>query len=538
MVLSTPQSPNNRVPPKVESASPKINLGAAGDSGATVNAKYGALNPGTLQQYLQMGKSLYPEAPEKDPWLTAFQFFTNMAAEASKPGATAIGAAGTAGATTVNTLLEERKQKRAEALGAAQMGVTLASAFKPATGITVKKGENVTFMSEKDAQKKYPTNVYGTSFWKNFVPYDADGTTVNTSLFGDIFINPAGQTMVVSRLYGGGILRGPDTTIVPGAKPAAIDVGESQDSLIYRTKANATKYLIDKGLPADSPGFASLVNRMVPKKGYDALLGSPVVSGDSYQGISFVVKGTKIIGANIGPMKGAEEPRALAWAKKSLAELAKNDNYIDQTFNVLPQVNRGLEILLSERTITGKWQEFTLPFRAALVDAFKLDKRDITNQQLLKSISNVLAPKMRPEGSGSTSDMEFDAFREAILALGNTTLANYLSMYTFKRVAENSRNASVVKATAIADGGGPTEVKKILEDMDTGIYSRFSDDPELTTAENDARFTEFLNTRKRGEVIYNYDKTTGGKLIDVDSQGSTMPDFIVSNGKGSYILFR
>ena len=96
-----------------------LNLGAAGTNINNLS-NYGALAK-------QLGQQLYPQRVEdpKDKWLTAFQFFSNMAAAASKPGATAIGAFGEAGATTVKTLLEQRKQKRAEDLAATQMGATL-----------------------------------------------------------------------------------------------------------------------------------------------------------------------------------------------------------------------------------------------------------------------------------------------------------------------------------------------------------------------------------------------------------------------------
>ena len=479
-----------------------------------------------------------PAREKRDPWLTAFEFFVNMAAESSKPGATAIGAAGTAGQQVMKTLAEDRRLERAEDLAATKMGITLASALKPKTGITVKKGENVKFMSVKDAQAEYPVQIYGSSFWQNFVPYLPDGK-VDATRFGDILINNAGQTMQVNRLYRGGDFSGGETTIVPGAKASAIDVGDSQDSLIYRTKDDAEKWLINKGLSKNSPGFDNIVKRMVPKKGFEDLLGKSVVVGDAYQGITFITKGGSITGANIGPLKGAAEPRAKVWAYKTLKELAKNNEYIEQTFNVLPQVDRGLAILLSEKTITGKWQEFLLPYKAFLAGAFKTEiGPGMTNLQLIQSISNVLAPKMRPKGSGSTSDMEFKAYRQAISDIGNTTLANYLTMYTFKRVAENSRDASAAKEIAISDGAGPKEVNEILEKQDKGIYARFSDNKDLSDDKNDARFKQFLNSRKRGEVIYNYDKTTGGKLIGKDSAGNTMPDFFVSDGKGSYILFR
>ena len=74
----------------VDNVTNKLKLGAAGTGDPDPNL-------GALRSYLSLGQSLMPAREKPDPWLTAFQFFTNMAAEASKPGATAIGAAGAAG---------------------------------------------------------------------------------------------------------------------------------------------------------------------------------------------------------------------------------------------------------------------------------------------------------------------------------------------------------------------------------------------------------------------------------------------------------
>jgi hypothetical protein len=45
---------------------------------------------------------------------------------------------------------------------------------------------------------------------------------------------------------------------------------------------------------------------------------------------------------------------------------------------------------------------------------------------------------MRPAGSGSTSDMEFKAYQQAILDLGNSKFANYINLYSLKKMTENS----------------------------------------------------------------------------------------------------
>ena len=161
--MAKPPTPTNTV-------SGTLNLGAAGTNINNLS-NFGALAK-------QIGQQIYPQQVEDpdDKWLTAFQFFTNMAAAASKPGSTAIGAAGEAGATTVKTLLEERKQKRAEDLAATKIGATLTgSLLKPKTGVP--KPVDMGPAYGKDG--KIPiTNDDGQPLHR-FVVYKPDGTILN-----------------------------------------------------------------------------------------------------------------------------------------------------------------------------------------------------------------------------------------------------------------------------------------------------------------------------------------------------------------------
>jgi hypothetical protein len=128
---TSPPSSISAPPPALErspeTSSTNTPFGASQTDLNAISPNLGALNPTQLDLIMRTVKQHMGTRPEVDPWLTSLQFFANMAAAASKPGATAIGAAGTAGATTVQTLLEERKAKRAEELAATKMGLSLAT---------------------------------------------------------------------------------------------------------------------------------------------------------------------------------------------------------------------------------------------------------------------------------------------------------------------------------------------------------------------------------------------------------------------------
>lgn len=395
----------------VQNVTGKIKLGASG----TDVSGLGKL--GALQQYIDMGKSIIPPREKKDPWLTAFQFFTNMAAEASKPGSTAIGAAGAAGSNVVASLLEERKQKRAEDIAGAGLGIKLATA-----------------LSKPKTVKQHPTG----------------------------------------------------------------------DTALYMKKEDAEKYLVNKGMPKTAATFNSIVKKLTAPTA--SMIGKPVIIADSHVMLTPRSIGTEVIDFNFTPSPGAK-PATVFYREKEIPLLAKNDKYIEKSYEVIPQVERAMKLLLTGDVETGGLTELTMPIRNIFGQLFGIEDKGIQNQQIIQSISNVLAPKMRPTGSGSTSDMEFDAYRKAIASLGNTPKANYLSLYTFKRVQKQSAESHQKKYEIIVGGGGPKEVKEALDKIGTGIYETYKGPLE------EDKVRDWYNSLKKGAVIYNRD-SNNKPLID------------------------
>ena len=83
-----------------------MTLGASGTSANNLNPQLGALAP-----YLNLMETAYPQQNLLSPEEQAFLFFTKMAEESSKPGATAIGAAGSAGQEFLKTNRCNKKQR-------------------------------------------------------------------------------------------------------------------------------------------------------------------------------------------------------------------------------------------------------------------------------------------------------------------------------------------------------------------------------------------------------------------------------------------
>jgi hypothetical protein len=111
-----------------------------------------------------------------------------------------------------------------------------------------------------------------------------------------------------------------------------------------------------------------------------------------------------------------------------------------------------------------------------------------------------LAPKMRPVGSGSTSDMEFRAYQQAALYLGNTPEANYISLYAFKKMAENMVRLNQLEQELLTSNEytsmGP--INEQLNEVDPGIFEKFRGDPE-----DEAAVLEWYNSLDDGAVVIN-----------------------------------
>ena len=83
--------------------------------------------------------------------------------------------------------------------------------------------------------------------------------------------------------------------------------------------------------------------------------------------------------------------------------------------------------LLQDGIKTGKVEEILMPLRELAIGLGVADEETITNygqQELFQSLTNYLVPRMRVEGSGSTSDMEIDLFRSAVPNMGRTPEGN------------------------------------------------------------------------------------------------------------------
>ena len=246
------------------------------------------------------------------------------------------------------------------------------------------------------------------------------------------------------------------------------------DAINYMSESEARQYLKNKGLSENAPTFARLVNQISTDD--ESMHGSPLVISGKPAEINFSVRNGKIFDANITQIKGSEKTDYANYKTKKLQEIAKKDgDYINKITTFLPRIKTAMNVLLDPNVKTGGIEGALLPAKQFLKSMFGFKDEDLQDQEFLRSVSFSLAPLMRPAGSGSTSDMEFKAYQQAILDLGNSKFANYLNLYSLKKMTENSLKLNQLETELLVSPKNYSKeyINKKIKEFDTGIFDKF-----------------------------------------------------------------
>ena len=325
-------------------------------------------------------------------------------------------------------------------------------------------------------------------------------------------------------------------------KTSTYKASGSSDSINYMTTASAIKYLNDKGMKSTVKGFDELVKRLTTED--PSLVGTPHITSGKPSAINFNSRDGIIVGATINQIRGSDRTLFADYKIKKVADIAKNDKeYINKMTGFIPNLKNAMDILLDPNVQTGGMEGALLETKSMLKALFGFTDEDLSSQQFLQSISNKLAPLMRPVGSGSTSDMEFDAYRKAILSLGNGKYANYLNLYTMKKMTENGLNLNRLEKSLYLDPRGFSQayIDQKIDEFDKGIFVKFqvynaTEDGKLSKiyseeendlGESDASlaFKDFWSKVDKGEVFRN-----------IDAKGQPIIDKIDGKKVGAYII--
>ena len=184
-------------------------------------------------------------------------------------------------------------------------------------------------------------------------------------------------------------------------------------------------------------------------------------------------------------------------AKAGFATKKEVDKQITQDKQLLTRIKMSKRQLL-DGVKTGKVEEFLMPFKEFAVGIGVADEETVKNlgqQELFQATTNFLVPRMRVEGSGSTSDMEIELFKSAVPNLGRTSAGNLVVAGGIENLVEYN-----IKRQRLMDKY-LQEDKNLLgfgeyADKELGpLYKSYSSDNEFDTQVKQG-------TLKEGDFVY------------------------------------
>jgi len=295
----------------------------------------------------------------------------------------------------------------------------------------------------------------------------------------------------------------------------------------YKSVEDAKDAIEQLGLSPDHPAFATAVNSITAKTADQ--IGKPIIVGSTYGELTPLVQDGEVINIMVSPSKAAGTPLFQTYATDRLKQISKVQNqFNDNALTVLPTVDEAMNILLDPNVQTGAFDAITNQFKRLATDAFGTVDPGVTSIDRLEAIANRLGPKMRPVGSGSTSDMEFKAYKQALLSISNQKLANYLSLYAFKKMTENAIALNNAEKALITSGqyNDTDSIDTKLREMDRGIWEKYEG-----PSTDDAEIQSWYNSLPDGAVILN--RGSDGKPLIVDQEtGSSVGPYVVKGWRG------
>jgi hypothetical protein len=292
----------------------------------------------------------------------------------------------------------------------------------------------------------------------------------------------------------------------------------------YLTEEDAKDLLEVYGITRDMPSYQESLNMI--KAPTPEAVGKPILVGSAYGDIvPFVVDG-EVRGLQLTANKDAGTPPFVAARDKRLDELAKARTTQNEKYaTILPTINEAQQILLSNQDLTGPYKQFETPAISFVKDVFQVPDEDGVSFFRLQSITNRVGPLMRPEGSGSTSDREFEAYKQAIASMANPALTNYISLYAFARTSENHMAMNALESRLLQSGQymNTEDVADQVFAADKGVFEKYTG-----PSDDEAAIQAFYDSLPEGAVIINKSFAKGdGQPIFLNKNGSPAGPYIV-----------
>lgn len=184
-------------------------------------------------------------------------------------------------------------------------------------------------------------------------------------------------------------------------------------------------------------------------------------------------------------------------AKAGFATKKEVDKQIEQDKQLLGRIKMSKRQLL-DGVKTGKVEEFMMPFREFAVGLGIADAdtiNELGQQELFQATTNFLVPRMRVEGSGSTSDMEIDLFKSAVPNLGRTAAGNLVVAGGVENLVEYNMKRQRLMDKYLKENQSLLGFGEYADKKLGPLYKSYSSDNEFDTQVKQG-------TLKEGDFVY------------------------------------
>ena len=146
---------------------------------------------------------------------------------------------------------------------------------------------------------------------------------------------------------------------------------------------------------------------------------------------------------------------------KSLAKLGETDITESRKIaatgrELIPRLQTAQILLQNPDFKTGPLTEKFLPLKKLYNEITGQDQAEVSGQELFQALANYTVPRMRPPGSGATSDFEANLFATATIGLGNTRESNELLVATMIQQAKREQELLNLKEEYFLKNKGNT----------------------------------------------------------------------------------
>lgn len=204
----------------------------------------------------------------------------------------------------------------------------------------------------------------------------------------------------------------------------------------------------------------------------------------------------------------------IAIAKETLEYGARD---IEKTYESLRTANELVPRLLSAQKIlqdpdfeTGPVASATLPIRKLYRDITGIEDKQLNQQEAYTAFANFTVPRMRPPGSGATSDFEAALFQESTINLANTKKGNQIILGTMLQTVRREREIAMMKEQYFMDNNTTLGFEKYLQDNNliTPLYKEVKSSDQAIDLFNNGLL-------KNGDVYLDYMTTPGNPQLAI-----------------------